>query len=130
MSHNDRDLDALLRQNVQRQLEGLDWDRQRQEMMQRLGASGTQKPRRIVTIRVAAGVAALLVVALGYTCVSFLRSTGPDAAAPMAATASPASSGGDSLLASTDATTILLTGPMRGRVLNDPMLTPHSSWQQ
>ncbi len=69
-------------------------------------------------------------LAVGYTCMSFLHSTSPDVVAPMVATASPASAGGDSLLASTDAATILLTGPMRGRVLNDPMLTPHSSWQQ
>ncbi len=130
MSNDDSDLDALLRQNAQRQLQSFDWHRQRQEVMRHLAASGIRKPHRVVAIRVAVGVAALLMVVVGYTCVGFLQSTGPDVAAPMTATVSPASSGGDSLLASTDATTILLTGPMRGRVLNDPMLTPHSSWQQ
>jgi len=36
----------------------------------------------------------------------------------------------DPLSASTDPATILLTGPMRLLVSNDPMLTPHSLWDQ
>ena len=128
MSNEDRDLDILLRRNVQRQLEGVDWDRQRQTVMQRLAATRMQKPRRVIAIRVAIGVATLLMLAVGCLCVSLLKSTGPRATAPIAATALREPVGNDSLLASTDPATILLTGPMRWRVLNDPMLAPHSLW--
>ncbi|MEN6575219.1 MAG: hypothetical protein ABFD90_02660 [Phycisphaerales bacterium] len=36
----------------------------------------------------------------------------------------------DPLLASTDPATILMAGSMRLLVSNDPMLTPHSLWDQ
>jgi len=130
MNDNDRNLDILLRRNVERQLKGFNWDWQRQMVMHRLTAPRIQKPRRIMAIRVAIGIAAIVTLAVGYLSVSFLMGTDHHVTAPMEATATRASAGNDSLLASADPTTILLTGPMRWRVLNDPMLAPHSSWEQ
>ncbi len=74
------------------------------------------------------GVAAVLMLAVGYVGMSLFQGMDPNVTAPMEATALRASVGEDFLLASTDPTTILLTGPTRGRVLNDPMLTAHSLW--
>ena len=130
MSENDREIDILLRRNVQRQLAGFDWDRQRQTVMHRLAARRIPKPRMAVTIKVAVGVAAILMLAVGYLCLTSLKGTGPDAARPREATAIRDAVGHDSLLASVDPTMILLTGPMRLLILNDPMLTPHSLWEQ
>ena len=111
MSANDRDIDSLLRRNTERQLEGFDWDRQRQTVMQRLAATRIQKPRLVVAIGVATGVAAILTLAVGYVCLSLLKSTDRNATAPTEAAAFRESVGDDSLLASTDPTMILLTGP-------------------
>lgn len=130
MSHSDHDLDVLLRRNAERQLAGLDWDRERQTVMQRLAAARKQKPRTAMVIRVATSIAAVLALAVGYMCISLREGTGRDATAPKEATAIRASGGDDSLLASTDPTTILLTGPTRLLVLNDPTLAPHSVWDQ
>jgi len=130
MSNNDRDIDILLQRNAERQLESFDWDRQRQTVMQRLAETRIEKPGRVSAIRLAVGIAAVLALAVGYLCLSLLLRTRRDDTAPIVVTAVHQSIGDDSLLASTDPTTILLSGPMRWRVLNDPMLTPHSAWDQ
>ncbi len=130
MSNKDRDIDVLLRRNVERQLEGFDWDRQRQTVVQRLTPPQIQKLRRVSAIRIAAGVAVILTLVVGYMGMSLLKGPGRNAGAPMAVMALSESAGGDSLLACTDPTMILLTGSARWLVLNDPMLTPHSPWDQ
>jgi hypothetical protein len=130
MSRDDRDIDGLLRQNLKRQLEGFDWDGQRQAVTHRLAAPRVQRSHWVVAIRVAAGAAALLALAVGYLGLSSLQGTRPYAPAPRQAMALHASTGADALLASTDATTILLTGSARWLVLNDPLLAPHSLWDQ
>ncbi len=129
MSNEDRDIDALLRRNAEQQLAGFDWDRQRQIVMQHLTPPRIQKLRRVSTIRIAAGVAAVLTM-MGYVGMSLLRGPDRHAGAPTEVTAMSESAGGDSLLACTDPTMILLTGSARWLVLNDPTLTPHSPWDQ
>jgi len=123
----DREADELLRQNAERQLADFDWDRQRQAVMKRLGDAGIRNARRTVAIRIAAGAAAVLVVVVGYVVMHPLDR--PDqGAAETTAASEPAEN--DPLLASTDPTTILLTGSMRLRVSTDPTLAPHSLWEQ
>jgi len=123
----DRDVDELVRRNVERQLAGFDWDRQRRTVMHRLEAGRAGKLRRIIAVRVAAGAAAVLVLVAGYVGISLLH--GPDHnAAETTVSSEPTES--DALLASTDPATILLTGPMRLLVSNDPTLAPHSVWDQ
>lgn len=130
MSQDDHDIDDLLQQNSQRQLAGFDWDRQRQMVRQRVAAGRMQKSRRGVAIGVASGIAALLLLAGGYVCIKALAGMGRDATSPREIAADHASGGSDSLLASTETTTILLTGPARWLALNDPALTPPSRWGQ
>jgi hypothetical protein len=124
----DCDIDELLRRNAERQLEDFDWDRQRQVVMQRLAAPPARR-QVVVGIRVVAAAAAVLMLIAGYVLVSLLTGTGREATAPIE-TRVAGSIEGDPLLASTDATTILLTGSARLLTLNDPMLKPHSLWDQ
>lgn len=77
MSNDDRDVHILLRRNLQRQLEGFDLDRQRQTVMQRLAGTRIQKPHRVIPIGVAVGVAAILMLAVGYLSMSLLRARAP-----------------------------------------------------
>ncbi|MEN6424290.1 MAG: hypothetical protein ABFE13_02930 [Phycisphaerales bacterium] len=126
----DRDVDGLLRRNAERQLAGFDWDRQRRTVMQHLAATQDRKPRRGIGIRIASGVAAGLVLAAGYLGMSLLGGTGRDAMEPIETTTVRESVEDDPLLASTDPATILMAGSMRLLVSNDPMLAPHSLWDQ
>lgn len=126
----DRDVDELLRRNAERQLAGFDRDRQRQMVTHRLETARVQRPRRVIAIRVVAGAAAVLVLMAGYVGMSLLLAPARSATGPTEPPVTKASAESDPLLASTDPTTILMTGPMRLLALNDPMLTPHSWWDQ
>lgn len=123
----DRDVDELLRQNAERQLADFDWDRQRQAVIKRLANTGIRGPRRTVAIRIVAGAAAVLVLIVGS--VVMRPPDRPDRGATGTTVArEPVEN--DALLASTDPTTILLTGSMQLLVANDPTLAPHSLWDQ
>lgn len=130
MSETDRDVDELLRRNADRQLAGFDWNRQRQTVMQGLDAARARKPRRMVVIGVAAGVAAVLMLIAGYVCMGLLKDAGGNSTTPAETVAVREGVDNDPLLASTDPTTILLTGSMRLRVSNDPTLALRSVWDQ
>ncbi len=127
MSETD-DIEGLLRRNTERQLAGFDRDRPRRAVMDRLADSGTQNAGRRIPLRIAA--AAVFMLALGYIGMSLLDVRRRDAAGPVETAAVDESVKSDRLLASTDPMTIFLTGPARLVVSNDPMLAPHSLWDQ
>ncbi len=130
MNEVNRDIDELLRRNTERQLADFDWDRHRQTVMHRLAVTQARESRRVVAVGAVVGVAAALVLTGVYACMSLLRGTHRDAIPPTETAAVQESVEDDLLLASTDPTTILLTGSMQLLVSNDSTLAPHSLWDQ
>jgi hypothetical protein len=135
MNTENRNLDDLLRRNAEQQLGDFDWDRQRETVLGRLAATPAREgrsggPFRRVVVRAAVGVAAVLVLAVGFLCYWRFHAAGPGAIQPGKTPTVGQSVAADDLLASTDPETILLSGPMRLLAANDPLLSPHSVWDQ
>ncbi len=83
MSRNDRDIDSLLRQNVERQLAGFDWDGLRRGIGRRLtSAEAASRPWN--EYRKWTAVAATIAGTVGVLILATLSATGPgrDAWAP------------------------------------------------
>lgn len=124
----DRDIDALLRRHVEQQLAGFDWDGQRHTLMHQLASDWARRTGRRIPRKIIAG--AVLMLATGCVCMILVNVVDRDATGPIETTAAHEPVEGDPLVASTDPTTILLRGPARLLVCNDPMLAPHSLWDQ
>lgn len=122
------DIEELLRRNAERQLAGFDRDGQRRTVMDRLAETRIQNAGRGIPRRIAA--VAIFMLVLGYAGTSLLDVADRDVAGPVGTAAVNESVESDRLLASTDPTTILLTGSARLLVSNDPTLAPHSRWDQ
>jgi hypothetical protein len=79
MSKDDRDIDILLRQNVERQLGGFDWERLRREIDRRLPGTGVaSRPRN--RYRQWTAVAATIVGTVGVLILVSLSTVGPQRA--------------------------------------------------
>lgn len=136
MSVEDRDIDDLLRGNVERQLRDFDWNRLHAGISGRLGRAARPATfgHRAWLFRIASAVAAVVLLT-----VLLWRPASPDrspslleqitagklAAGPLG----PAISRADRLIADTSPRTVLLMGQAH-RVCNDPLLRPHSVWEQ
>jgi hypothetical protein len=136
MSVEDRDIDDLLRGNVKRQLRDFDWDRLHAGISGQLGrtAGPATFRHRVWLFRIASVVAAVvLLTILLWRPASSDRSpslleqiiAGKLDAGPLG----PAMSRADHLTADTSPRTVLLMGQTH-RVCSDPLLRPHSVWEQ
>jgi hypothetical protein len=139
MSDENRDIDALLRHNAEQQLEGFDWDRLGARISSRLGR--TTSPaifhRRAMLVRMAS--AAVVVAAIVLLIVVFYGWLVPDKSPSIleqiatgtlhAGALGPALGETDSLIADTSPRTILLAGQTH-LICSDPLLRPHSVWDQ
>jgi hypothetical protein len=76
MSKNDRDIEILLRRNVERQLAGFDWERLRRDISRRLTGTGAVS-RPWSQYRQWAPVAASIVGAIGVLVLVSLSTLGP-----------------------------------------------------
>ena len=139
MNIESRDIDDLLRRNAERQLRDFDWDQLRARISGRLGrtASPAVFRHRVWFFRIApAAVAAAAVVLLT---VLFYWRAGPDRSPSLleqvtagrldAGPLGPVMSRNDGLIADTSPRTVLLMGQAH-LVCSDPLLRPHSVWEQ
>ena len=133
MKNKDNKLDELLENNTQQQLQKIDWERLNKSIVEKI-ETARQHPfgqtKRIYKLKIAsvAAVAACLVISFSLVFrFTFNKqdNTGQIAGSDMAAGVLPE----DSLLASTNPDLILLTGKLHF-LENDPLLKPHSIWQQ
>jgi hypothetical protein len=135
MNTENRNLDGLLRRNAERQLRDFDWDRLRATVLGRVVVTSAREGRsgglfRRVIARAVVGVAAALILVVGYLGYLRVHTVGPEATRPSEIPTTGEFAGDDGLLASTDPETILLSGPTRLLAANDPLLSPHSVWDQ
>ncbi len=134
MNTENQNIDGLLRCNAERQLRDFDWDRLRETVLGRVAAPCARQGRSggpfSRVIAGAVGVAAVLMLTVGYLCYTRFHMVGPGATRPSETPAAGESAADDALLASTDPGPILLTGRMRLLAANDPLLSPHSVWDQ
>lgn len=138
MSEENHDIDVLLRRNVDRQLETFDWDELSGRISDRLEQAECKRlsPRHRWPVMAAAAVLALALV----SSVAVWRwgprpgrepgllqqiMAGALDAGPLDAPTSTA----DDLIAGTDPETILLTSHVH-LVCGDPLVRPHSPWDQ
>jgi hypothetical protein len=135
MSEDNHGVDGMLRENAEGQLADFEWDRLQTTILSRLeGARRRARQREEVSRKIVAGgivtAAAAVVLGTGYVCTRFygVASRGPGT--PTKPTAAHDLADSDELLASTDPETILLTGRIGLLALNDPLLAPHSVWDQ
>jgi hypothetical protein len=139
MNREDRAIDELLRRHVERQLRDFDWDQLRGRIAGRLGRTTGRAPfrPRAWSFRIVSAAAAVAAVAL-VTALFCWRSS-PNRSPSLleqitagrvdAGPLGPALDRTDYLIADTSPRTVLLTGQTH-LVCSDPLLRPHSVWEQ
>ncbi len=137
MNEEAHKIDDLLRRNVRRQLETFDWDQLNARLSDRLDRIGHQRlsPKRQWSPMATAAIILLAVVSGGVIWQWRARPSHPSVlqqimagvldAGPLGDPVSKA----DNLVVSTDPGTILLTQHVH-LISGDPLLRPHSLWDQ
>ena len=139
MSIEDRDIDDLLRGNTERQLRDFDWDQLRARISGRLGRTTSPATFRYRAWFFRMASAAGAVAAVVLLTILFCWRASPDRSLSLleqitagrldAGPLGPAMGRTDHLIADASPRTVLLTGQTH-LVCSDPLLMPHSVWEQ